>query len=381
MTTALRALDEIVERYGRSALTDPVTLAGALRTAAAPPTEAEIEALVDVAGGDAIPRLRTALAQDRVAEDVLAETVDDRSRWALATAGAALGLVPRGAVPAWPGGDAAGDAAAEPAGGSPELTVDGPTRELLREPAGGPDEPTAVIGSGQDARTAVAPPLAMRSQYRRRRLLPVLLAVLVVLVAGAGVAVWSMRETAAAPVAAPAPVPATTTTVAPTATAAVAPRKDDPASVIQDPALRALAAPFLTGPAAYCERGVPGVNQRESVTCLLDDRRIGMFTAMLDADVMGDLRQTFLSGAVAEEGSVRSLRWRYSDTGRIGIPAASPDEGEGTRVRYVDEQGDPRLYFDQEATAVNGFLALIEPSGDPTADLDELRAFWMDPRS
>jgi hypothetical protein len=357
-TTALHALDEIVERYGRSALTDPMTLAGALRTATTPPAEAEIEALVDVAGGDAIPRLRTALAQDRTAADVLGEVRDDRARWALAAAGAALGLVPRGALPTWP--DEGGRAAD---GGSLD---------------GGPDEPTVVIGTGRDARTAVVAPLAMRSQYRRRRLWPAVLAVLVVLLAGAGVAVWSVRETAAAPVAAPTPVPAT---IAPTATVAAAPKNGDPASVIQDPALRALAAPFLTGPDAYCEAGTPGINQRESVTCLLDDRRIGMFTAMLNADVMDDLRQTFLSGAVAEEGSVVSLRWRYTDSGRIGIPAANPDRGEGTRVRYVDDQGDPRLYFDQEATAVNGFLALVEPSGDPTADLDELRAFWMDPRS
>jgi hypothetical protein len=72
------------------------------------------------------------------------------------------------------------------------------------------------------------------------------------------------------------------------------------------------------------------------------------------------------------------LRWKFA-AGRpgvkTGIPAGDPAQGEGVRVRYIDDSGYPRLYFDQESTASSGFIG----TGVPTRDLDDVRAFWADP--
>jgi hypothetical protein len=156
----------------------------------------------------------------------------------------------------------------------------------------------------------------------------------------------------------------------------------DPRSVFRDPALRALAESFLARPGVSCEQREPGVNVTESVACDLGRGRIGLFNRMLTADVMRDLRRGFVEGRLAEQGSVRSLRWRYVDGRpgtRTGVPAGQDDPVEGVRVRFVDPEGVPRLYFDQDSSGCTGYLALAEPTGNDDADLETLRSFWADP--
>jgi hypothetical protein len=48
-------------------------------------------------------------------------------------------------------------------------------------------------------------------------------------------------------------------------------------------------------------------------------------------------------------------------------------------VRFVDREGVPRLYFDQDSSGCTGELALSRPTGNDLADLDALRSFWANP--
>jgi hypothetical protein len=178
------------------------------------------------------------------------------------------------------------------------------------------------------------------------------------------------------PASAPSPTAPDATAAAPT------PAPADPRTVFRDPALRALAEPFLVDPAARCEQTEPIINVAESVMCELGRGRLGLFTKVLTADAMRGLRDGFLAGQLAEPGTVRSLRWRYVEGrpgARTGIPPDENDPGEGVRVRYVDNEGVPRLYFDQDSSACIGYLALAEPTGDDEADLEALRSYWANP--
>ena len=109
MTTLLTALEAAVERYGRGTVTDPVALGGALHAVTDPPSEEEIDALVQVASTAAVGRLRAALAQGDEPErtlDVAVRAAEEgganpvTAHWATALTRAALGLLPRGYAPA-----------------------------------------------------------------------------------------------------------------------------------------------------------------------------------------------------------------------------------------------------------------------------------------
>jgi hypothetical protein len=152
--------------------------------------------------------------------------------------------------------------------------------------------------------------------------------------------------------------------------------------VFQNPELRTLAEPFLAGPAVSCEPRVPAPDEAETVVCDLGGGRTAVFSHMSTPEAMRDRRQDIVTGRQARTGTVVSVRWRYvgdrTDT-RAGIPAGQRDRGEGVRVRYVDRDGVPRLYFDQDSTGCTGDLALTRPSGNERDDLEELRTFWADP--
>jgi hypothetical protein len=195
-----------------------------------------------------------------------------------------------------------------------------------------------------------------------------------------------------APVAAPPEVatpPATAPTTdpteaAPTAapTAAAPPPPADPRSVFQNPALLTLAEPFLARPAVSCEQRGPGEDVTESVACDLGGGRTAVFNRMASPDVMRTQRRGIVAGQDARPGTVLSVRWRYvagrSET-RAGIPPLAKDRGEGVRVRFVDREGVPRLYFDQDSSGCSADLALAQPTGNDRADLETLRTFWADP--
>lgn len=174
-----------------------------------------------------------------------------------------------------------------------------------------------------------------------------------------------------------APVPA------PTAQAPAPP--SDPRAVFADPALRALAEPFLAGPGVSCQSRTPEDGETERVACELGAGRTAVFTRT-SPEEMRQRRQDLVAGRQARPGTVVSLRWRYDGSGtatRTGIPAGHEVRGEGVRVRYVDLEGRPRFRFDQDATGCAGDLALTRPTGDARADqeadLEELRLFWADP--
>jgi hypothetical protein len=368
MSTLLTQLEAAVERYGRTAVADPVALAGALRAATDPPPEPEIEALVQVASTDAVQRLRAELAAGADPEQALAVAAAAAAgggldaaaaRRATALTGAALGLLPRGL--------AADD--------------DAETLDLAGS------APTEVVTRAVSADNRPVP---------RRRRGPVLAAVAVGVVATAGLALATLPGSALL-----GPTPAPTSTVAGPASAATPdsdpaePAPDDadiPFSEaattdldaeFRDPQLRAFAEPYLQGPIVACRAGTePQVNVAESVTCDLGNGRIGMFSKMLGVEVMRDLRAGFLAGRQAAPGTVRSLPWRYvADRPgvRTGIPVTRNDPAEGIRVRYIEVTGAPRLYFDQESCACTGFFGLSQPSGNNRVDLDALRAYWADP--
>lgn len=185
----------------------------------------------------------------------------------------------------------------------------------------------------------------------------------------------------ATPPASPPPAPTEAApTAAPTAAAPAPPA--DPRGVFQDETLRAFAEPFLAGPAVSCEQRGPAPDTTESVACDLGGGRTAVFARMTTPDAMRDQRRLVVAGRQAQPGTVVSVRWRYvagrTDT-RAGIPAGQTDRGEGVRVRFVDREGVPRLYFDQDSTGCTGDFALTRPTGNDSADLETLRTYWADP--
>jgi hypothetical protein len=184
--------------------------------------------------------------------------------------------------------------------------------------------------------------------------------------------------------ASPPPPPSTTPQDAPPTpapTAAAPPPPADPRDVFQDPQLRALAEPFLTGPAVSCERRTPDADVTESVACDLGEHT-AVFSRMRTPDAMRALRREIVAGQDARPGTVVSVRWRYvpgRPGTRDGIAAGQTTRGEGVRVRFVDRQGVPRLYFDQDSSGCTGELTLTRPTGNNRADLETLRTFWADP--
>ncbi|GAA5140941.1 hypothetical protein GCM10023320_79270 [Pseudonocardia adelaidensis] len=185
----------------------------------------------------------------------------------------------------------------------------------------------------------------------------------------------------ATPPAAPPAVPTEAApTAAPTAEAPAPPA--DPRSVFRDPALRTLAEPFLTGPAASCDQRDPGADVTETVACDLGGGRSAVFSRMVSPEAMRDHRRGIVAGRDARAGTVRSVRWRYvagRPETRAGVPPLEKDRGEGIRVRFVDRAGVPRLYFDQDSSGCTGDIALTRPTGNDRADLEALRTYWADP--
>jgi hypothetical protein len=223
----------------------------------------------------------------------------------------------------------------------------------------------------------------------RSRLHAVAVLLVALLVAGtivatvAGTLSLTRRSAATGP---PTPAPATPTELAappavPT-TAAPPAAPTDPRSAFRDPALRALAESFLAGPAVSCAQRPPATDEAESVACDLGEGRTAVFTRMVTPDVMREQRRGVVEGQEAEPGTVVSVRWRYvagRPGTRAGVPDGQNDPGEGVRVRFVDREGVPRLYFDQDSSGCTGELALTRPTGNDLADLDALRSFWANP--
>jgi hypothetical protein len=177
--------------------------------------------------------------------------------------------------------------------------------------------------------------------------------------------------------------PEPTPTPAPTAAAPAPPA--DPRDVIQDPGLRTLAEPFLTGPGVSCQPRDPGPDATESVACDLGGNRTAVFSRLRTPDVLRAVRRGLVTGQNARPGTVVSVRWRYvpgRPETRDGIAPGQPtDRVEGVRVRYVDRGGVPRLYFDQDSSGCTGELALTRPSGNARTDLEALRTYWANPTS
>jgi hypothetical protein len=172
--------------------------------------------------------------------------------------------------------------------------------------------------------------------------------------------------------AAPAAVP---TTAPPTPPA-------DARSVFQDPALRTLAEPFLAGSAVSCVPRNQDADVAERVSCDLGGGRTAVFSRFINPDVMRDQRRGIVAGQDARPGTVLSVRWRYvagRPETRAGIPPGQNDRGEGVRVRFVDREGVPRLYFDQDSSGCTGDFSLARRTGNTRADLETLRRFWADP--
>jgi hypothetical protein len=219
----------------------------------------------------------------------------------------------------------------------------------------------------------------------RSRLHAVAVLLVALLVAGtivatvAGTLSLTRRSAATDP---PTPAPAAPTELAAPPAPTSPPTPADPPGAFRDPALRALAESFLAGPAVSCAQRPPATDEAESVACDLGEGRAAVFTRMVTPDVMREQRRGVVAGQNAEPGTVVSARWRYV-AGRPGTRAAVPDgqndRGEGVRVRFVDREGVPRLYFDQDSSGCTGELTLTRPTGNDLADLDALRSFWSNP--
>jgi hypothetical protein len=180
----------------------------------------------------------------------------------------------------------------------------------------------------------------------------------------------------------PTPAPAAPTELAAPPAPTSPPTPADARGAFRDPALRALAESFLAGPAVSCEQRPPATDEAESVACDLGEGRAAVFTRMVTPDVMREQRRGVVEGQNAEPGTVLSVRWRYvagRPGTRAGVPDGENDRGEGVRVRFVDREGVPRLYFDQDSSGCTGELTLTRPTGNDLADLDALRSYWANP--
>ncbi|WP_214406053.1 hypothetical protein [Pseudonocardia lacus] len=347
-------LDATIERYGRDVVTDPLALAAALRAATDPPPDEVVAILVAVAGSGAVERLRAAVDRDvdpaAAAADAVADGAEDE-RWGVTLVGAALGLLPR----------------------------------LLVDDLGAPPDAAEGVGEAAPAAPAAEPaptPTGPDRPAHRRLLVPVAAAVAVLLVGGiVGYAALAPAVPAAPGIAAPTTAPSvaapSATPAPPTpATPTGAPVPADPRAAFTDPAVLALAEPYLV-PGTTCTAEEPDVNVREVVNCFIGDRYGMVFTRYLSADFMRQIRAGFLGGSGLAPGATRSLRWKFVD-GRpgvkTGIRAGSSEQGEGVRIRSVSEDGLPLLWFDQDSTGIAVML-----SGGEAVDLDGLRAFWADP--
>ncbi|MFI6024766.1 hypothetical protein [Amycolatopsis magusensis] len=333
--STLTALEEVADRHGRAALSDPIVLTGALRSLPVPPAEAEISALAAAAAAGAPDRMRAALENAGSPADALREAVaacggGSGAEWACGQLGAALGYLPR------------------------------------ETPAA--EAPTTVL-------TGEKP--------RRGKRIAVVAGVAVVVAAlattGVTLALSGGGENNAdgPPVALSTTVPLSTTPV-PASESPAPPDLPDPSAAFTDPQLLAAAKPYLGNAGVRCETAETGVGVQESVTCELGSGIIASFRKLLDPGQLDPLRQVLLTdNDGARPGSIRSLRWEYvpGQPGiRAGIPVGTPRDGDGTRIRFLEpEEGLARLYFDEDATGVAVYMQAS------TSEQQALRAFWADP--
>ncbi|MEU3622159.1 hypothetical protein BS329_34235 [Amycolatopsis coloradensis] len=340
--TTLTALENVVDRHGRDALSDPIVLTGALRSLPDPPPDAEISALAAAAGAAAPARMRAVLENGGGPAEALRVATaacggDAGAEWACGQLGAALGYLPRDT---------------------------------------GADEPT----------TALTTVLTGEKPKRGKRI-AVIAGVVVVVAAlaatGVTLALRSGGEPGAAdkpPVAPPSSsVPSSGPLgSAPQAEPSPSPVPEEAAAAFEDPELLAAAKPYLDRPDVRCKRAESIVSVRETVNCDLGSGIIASFRVLFFPKQLTALRkvlQTDNDGA--RPGSIRTLRWEYvpGQPGiRAGIPVGTPREGHGTRIRFLEpENGYARLYFDEDSTGV----AVYMQAG--TDDQQVLREFWADP--
>ncbi|WP_181776544.1 hypothetical protein [Amycolatopsis pittospori] len=340
--TTVTALEEVVDRHGRSALSDPIVLTGALRSLPEPPPAAEISALAAAAGAGAAERMRTVLEEGgSPAEALQAATEASGDDWACRQLGTALGYLPRDT-----------------------------------------DEPTTALDDGATTVLSTGKP------ERGKRIAVIAGAVvLVAAVAATGVALALGRD--GEPKADDAPTPPSVSSTeglgsAPAAepsatpTSVPAPTSANPGAAFKDPDLLAAAKPYLDHPDVRCEPAKSIVSVRESVTCELGSGVIASFRVLFFPKQLDKLRtvlQTDNDGA--RPGSIRTLRWEYvqGQPGvRAGIPVGTQRPGNGTRIRFLEpENGYARLYFDEDATGVAVYMQAS------TGDQQVLRKFWADP--
>lgn len=340
----MTALEDVVDRHGRAALSDPIVLTGALRSLPDPPSDAEIAALAAAAGTGATERMRAVLDDGgspadahRAATEACGANAD--AEWACGQLGAALGYLPRDT---------------------------------------GADEPTTVLTADQ---TTV---LTAEKPRRGKR---------IAVVAGAAAVVAALAATGVtlalggddAPAAGPPVAPRSSSVPssgslgsAPTVESSAAPKPVEATSAFKDPQLLAAATPYLDHPDVACESAKAGVGVKDNVTCRLGSGIIASFRKLLDPGQLTALRKVLLTdNDGARPGSIRTLRWEYlpGQPGiRAGIPVGTPRDGDGTRIRFLEpENGYARLYFDEDTTGVAVYMQAS------TDDQQVLRKFWADP--
>jgi hypothetical protein len=360
MTTALAALDTVVERYGPAALTDPLALGAALRGLTDPLPEDRITLLTEAAASGAPGRLRTALEAGTPVPSALDEAVAvasaagrgmpaDAARWAVTQLGCAAGLLPR---------------------------------RLADEQVAPSAHPDAAGAAWRRSRGRVGPVVAVGA---------------VVAVAAVAALAWTQLNDAGDDAAGPSPSastgPSTTApalptadptpsaSATPTATGTATPTfAADPREVFQAPELLRLAEPYLRSGGVQCRTSETGLGVQEAVACSFGDRgMVGLFYKYLGPEGLATARDGLAAGEVtAEDGSVRQLPWRFVDERagtKAGIPVGTSTRGAvGLRVRFQSvTTGRPTLYFDQESVLCSGVFTAL------TADRTELRDFWADP--
>lgn len=361
MTTVLAALDTVVERFGPTALTDPLALGAALRGLTDPLPEDQIGLLTEAAASGAPGRLRSALEVGTPVPAALGEAVAlasgagrglpvEAARWAVTQLGCAGGLLPRHLA----------------------------------------DQEAALSAERPHGATV---PLGRRS---RRRVNPVVGAGAVVVAVAAIAALAGTQlggagdsdagatpSVSAGPSTTPAlpaadPAPGTSQTPADTGTATPG-SAADPLEVFRAPELRRLAEIYLKSGGVQCRASETPVGVQEAVACSFGDHNmVGLFYKYLGPEAMRNARDGLIDGEVsAKDGTVRQLTWRFVDKRagtKAGIPMGTRARAEGMRVRFQSvNTGRPTLYFDQESILCSGTFSAL------TANRTELREFWANP--
>lgn len=357
MTTALAALDTVVERYGPATLTDPLALGAALRGLTDPLPEDRISLLTEAAASGAPARLRTALEAGTPVGSALDEAVAlaagagrgtpaDAARWAVTHLGCAAGLLPR---------------------------------RMADEQVAPAVQPHAAGAAWRRPRGRVVPGVAVGA---------------VVAVAAVAALAWTQLDDSGDAAAGPAPSPsAGPSTTAPALPAATPSASGTPAAtgtatptfaanpreVFQSPELLRLAEPYLRSGGVQCREAETPLGVEDAVACSFDDSgMVGFFYRYLGPEGLANSRRGLLSGEVtAVAGTVRQLPWRFVDRQagtKAGIPVGTSAPAEGMRVRFQSVATDrPTLYFDQESTLCSGLFTAL------TADRTRVRDFWADP--